>query len=243
VVTLLYNYFPNQQQPNHLPKIARYAYGKDYHIVVKERLTELWTYIEDTIGHISGRMFVDSAPVLERSWAKRSGLGWIGKNSNLLTRHSGSYFFIATIIIDLELAPDHPFPTSHCGSCTRCIDACPTDAIVDNGVVNAEKCISYQTIELKAAAIDPTVADKMDGWIFGCDICQEVCPWNRFSQPTKELGFNPTPAIMEYEVRDWAQMSPNDFGTLFKDTPLQRAKWKGLQRNIGAAFKITAKQP
>jgi len=238
VITLLYNYFPAQQQPDGLPKIARYAYGKDYHYVVKQHVQELLQYIELNIGAVEARCFVDSAPVLERSWALRSGLGWIGKNSNLLTRHSGSYFFIATLISDLELPSDDPFPTDHCGTCTRCIDACPTNAITDSGEIISEQCISYQTIELKDAMIADDLGKKMNGWIFGCDICQEVCPWNRFSKPTNDPRFTATPELMRFTLADWQQTDQTKFNKIFKNTPLQRAKWKGIQRNLKAAYML-----
>jgi epoxyqueuosine reductase len=234
VITLLYNYYPAQKQQVEAPKIAKYAYGVDYHYVIKDKLNELLAFIGDNIGAVDGRGFVDSAPVLERSWAVRSGLGWVGKNGNLLTRHSGSYFFIATLITDLLLVPDAPFSTSHCGSCTRCVDACPTDAIVTPTHIDASKCISYLTIELKDALIPNDMHNKMEGWMFGCDICQDVCPWNRFSKPNVEPLFTPLPEVLNLSVNEWEAMTEETFNKVFKNSPMKRSKWKGVQRNIKA---------
>lgn len=234
VITLLFNYYPDIAQQQQAPKVAKYAYGTDYHFVIRDKLNELLAYIVDNIGAVDGRGFVDSAPVLERSWAVRSGLGWVGKNGNMLTRHSGSFFFIATLITDLDLVPDLPFSTSHCGSCTRCIDACPTDAIVSPTQIDANKCISYLTIELKDAIIPSEMHGKMEGWMFGCDICQDVCPWNRFSKPNTEPYFIPLPEILNLSVGEWEAMTEDTFNKAFKNSPLKRTKWKGIQRNMKA---------
>ena len=234
VITLLFNYFPAEQQQSTAPKIAKYAWGADYHYVIKDKLNELLHTLREQIGDIQGRGFVDSAPVLERSWAVKSGLGWVGKNGNLLNKHSGSFFFIATLITDLVLVPDSPFVTDHCGTCTRCIDACPTDAIVAPREIDANKCISYFTIELKDAVIPEEYTDKMEGWMFGCDICQDVCPWNRFSKRHNETAFQPIPEILNLSAIEWEQMTEEAFKKTFKNSPLSRAKWKGIQRNIKA---------
>ncbi|GAA4468184.1 tRNA epoxyqueuosine(34) reductase QueG [Nemorincola caseinilytica] len=234
VVTLLLNYSPAAEQLPQAPKVAKYAWGTDYHYVIREKLNELLAYINAHIGAVNGRGFVDSAPVLERSWAVRSGLGWVGKNGNLLTRHSGSFFFIATLITDLDLVADAPFSTDHCGTCTRCMDACPTEAIVSPMLVDGSKCISYLTIELKDALIPGDLQTKMDGWMFGCDVCQDVCPWNRFSRPNSEPAFTPIPQVLDLSLREWEAMSEEAFNKIFKSSPLKRSKWKGIQRNIGA---------
>ena len=234
VITLLLNYFPAQQQSSLSPKIAKYAYGTDYHYVIREKLNELLHHIRTTIGEVDGRGFVDSAPVLERSWAVRSGLGWVGKNGNVLTRQSGSFFFIATLITDLDLVPDAPFTTDHCGTCTRCVDACPTDAIVSPTEIDANKCISYLTIELKDALIPSELHSKMEGWLFGCDICQDVCPWNRFSKPNTEPHFTPIPEILNLSLSQWEEMTDETFNRTFKNSPMKRSKWNGIQRNLGA---------
>lgn len=234
VVTLLLNYFPEEQQQSHAPKIAKYAYGTDYHYVIKDKLNELLAFIKANIGAVEGRGFVDSAPVLERSWAVRSGLGWVGKNGNMITKQSGSFFFIATLIMDLELIPDAPFSTDFCGTCTKCIDACPTDAIVSPTVVDGSKCISYLTIELKDALMPAGFEGKMEGWMFGCDICQDVCPWNRFSKPNHETHFKPIPEILNLSIAEWESMSEETFKKVFKDSPIKRSKWHGMQRNMKA---------
>ncbi len=234
VITLLLNYFPSEVQQSRAPKIAKYAYGTDYHYVIKDKLNQLLQFITDNIGAVDGRGFVDSAPVLERSWAVRSGLGWVGKNGNVLTKHSGSFFFIATLITDLDLIADAPFITDHCGTCTRCIDACPTQAIVSPTEIDAGKCISYLTIELKDAIILAEFHSKMEGWMFGCDICQDVCPWNRFSKPNYEQAFTPIPEILNLSAKEWEAMTEETFNKTLKNSPLKRTKWKGLQRNIKA---------
>lgn len=232
VITLLLNYYPNESQDINSPKIAKYAWGMDYHDVIKEKLKALFAYINQHIGQVDGRGFVDSAPVLERTWANKSGLGWIGKNGNLINKQAGSFFFIATLICDLELEPDPTFKTDHCGTCTRCIDACPTDAIIDNKKIDASKCISYLTIELKDQLIPDAFEGKMDNWLFGCDVCQDVCPWNRFSKPHTEQAFKAHKEILNLSSQEWEALEESTFNTLFKHSPLKRSKWKGLQRNI-----------
>jgi epoxyqueuosine reductase len=232
VITLLKNYYPAQQQEKDAAKISRYAYGKDYHEVIREKMKNFLQCMQQEIGEVHGRGFVDSAPVLERSWAQRSGLGWIGKNGNLLTSQSGSYFFIATLITDLELAYDDPFARDLCGTCTKCIDACPTDAILPGKVVNGSRCISYFTIELKDMLIPAEVKGKFDNWAFGCDICQDVCPWNRFSKPHNEIEFTPIPEILNLTTSEWENMTEETFKKLFKHSAISRTKWKGMQRNI-----------
>ena len=232
VITLLKNYFPSQQQQPGTPKISKYAYGKDYHDVIRSKMKTLLQLMQDEIGEIHGRGFVDSAPVLERSWAQRSGLGWIGKNGNLLTKESGSFFFIATLITDLELEYDDPFAKDFCGNCTRCIDACPTDAILPGKVINGSKCISYYTIELKDSLIPGEMKGKFNDWAFGCDVCQDVCPWNRFSKPNDEPEFTPIPEVLNLATNEWEQMTEESFKKIFKHSPISRTKWKGIQRNI-----------
>ena len=234
VITLQLNYYPAETQQLLAPKIAKYAWGTDYHYVIREKLNQLLDFINTNIGAVDGRGFVDSAPVLERSWAVRSGLGWIGKNGNVLTRNSGSFFFIATLITDLELSTDAPFTTDHCGTCTRCIDACPTDALVSPTKIDANKCISYLTIELKDALIPSEFHNKMEGWMFGCDICQDVCPWNRFSKPNTETRFTPIPEVLNLSKKEWEELSEDAFNKIFKNSPLKRSKWKGIQRNMSA---------
>jgi epoxyqueuosine reductase len=232
VITLLLNYFPSEKQLPAAPKISKYAYGKDYHEVIRKKLNYLLQEMKSKIGDIHGRGFVDSAPVLERSWAQRSGLGWIGKNGNLITRQSGSFFFIATLITDLELDYDDPFAKDYCGTCTRCIEACPTDAILPDKVVDGRKCISYFTIELKDALIPDSMKGKFDNWVFGCDTCQDVCPWNRFSRPHDEPEFSPLPEILNLTTSEWEGMTEENFRKIFRDSPLRRTKWKGMQRNL-----------
>ena len=230
VVSLLLNYYPEAQQIDDSYKISKYAYGTDYHFVIKDKLKELLFSIQQEIGEVSGRAFVDSAPVLDRAWAAKSGLGWIGKNSNLITQKTGSFYFIAELIIDLELDYDSP-TTDHCGSCTACLDACPTQAIVAPYVVDGSKCISYFTIELKEA-IPMEMKGQFDDWAFGCDVCQDVCPWNRFSKPHKEPLFNPNPDILNLSKKDWEEITEETFRTVFKNSPVKRAKFDGLKRNI-----------
>jgi epoxyqueuosine reductase len=232
VITLLLNYFPSQQQNTAAPKISKYAYGKDYHQIIKEKLNELIKRVKLLVGNINGRGFVDSAPVLERSWAQRSGLGWIGKNGNLIHKQSGSFFFIATLITDLELQYDDPFARDYCGTCTKCIDACPTNAILEDKVIDGSKCISYFTIELKEHLIPNEMKGRFENWMFGCDICQDVCPWNRFSKPTSEQGFTPVAEILNFSLKDWEELTEESFKKIFRDSPLKRSKYEGVKRNL-----------
>jgi epoxyqueuosine reductase len=232
VITLLHNYYPETIANPDNPKISKYAYGKDYHEVIRNKLNEFLFRIREQVGNIVGRGFVDSAPVLERSWALRSGLGWIGKNGNLIHKKQGSYFFIASLIIDLELDYDLPHHTDHCGTCTRCIDACPTQAILPNKEINGSQCISYFTIELKDALIPQNMKGQFDNWMFGCDICQDVCPWNRFSKPHSEPAFQPIPALLEYDMEQWEMLTEESFKEIFRHSPLKRTGFNGIQRNL-----------
>ena len=232
VITLLKNYYPAAHQQPGTPKISKYAFGKDYHEVIRKQLNELIVCIKETVGEIHGRGFVDSAPVLERTWAQRSGLGWVGKNGNLINKQSGSYYFIATLITDLSLQYDDPFAKDFCGTCTKCIDACPTNAILPGKVVDGSKCISYFTIELKEMLIPGEMKGKFDNWMFGCDTCQDVCPWNRFSKPNNEINFTPVPEILNLSSQEWEIMTEESFQKIFKDSPLRRSKFKGIQRNL-----------
>ncbi|MDP4685203.1 MAG: tRNA epoxyqueuosine(34) reductase QueG [Crocinitomicaceae bacterium] len=232
VISLLLNYYTEEKQSDATaPKISKYAYGEDYHFVIKEKLRQLMQFIETEIGEVSGRVFVDSAPVMDKAWAKKSGLGWIGKNSNLIHPKSGSFFFIAELIIDLELEADGPIK-DYCGTCTKCIDACPTDAIIEPYVVDGSKCISYLTIELKDALLPTEFKGKMDNWAFGCDICQDVCPWNRFSLLHNEPRFNPSQNLLQLSKSDWQDLSEEVFSELFKLSAIKRTKFDGLKRNI-----------
>lgn len=230
VISLLLNYFPSEDQNPDSYKISKYAYGMDYHFVIKDKLKSLLQFIQEEIGDVHGRAFVDSAPVLDKAWAAKSGLGWIGKNSNLLTQQVGSFYFIAELIVDLELAYDTPV-TDHCGTCTACIDACPTEAIVQPYVVDGSKCISYLTIELKNE-IPSEFDGKLDEWMFGCDVCQDVCPWNRFSKPHSEPLFNPNPDLLSFTKKDWEEITEDVFKKIFKKSAVKRTKLSGLQRNI-----------
>jgi epoxyqueuosine reductase len=230
VISLLLNYYPAELQSQDSYKISKYAYGQDYHHVIKEKLTELLHFIQTEIGEVSGRAFVDSAPVLDKAWAAKSGLGWMGKNSNLITQKVGSFYFIAELIIDLELEYDSP-TTDHCGSCTACLDACPTEAIVAPYVVDGSKCISYFTIELKDN-LPQEMKGKFDDWMFGCDVCQDVCPWNRFSKPHNEPLFQTTPEILSYSKSDWEEITKDTFQKVFKNSALKRTKYEGLLNNI-----------
>jgi len=231
VVSLLLNYYPPQKQNEQTYKISKYAYGTDYHFVIKEKLTELFAYIQQEIGEVGGRIFVDSAPVMDKAWAKKSGLGWIGKNSNLIHPKHGSFFFIAELILDIELQEDGQIK-DYCGRCTKCIDACPTGAIEKPHVVNGAKCISYLTIELKEALLPQHFQSKMDDWIFGCDICQDVCPWNRFAKAHSEPQFLPNPSLLEMKKNDWEDITEDIFRKLFKKSAVKRTKYAGLIRNI-----------
>ena len=230
VISFLINYYPSETQKSDSPKIAKYAYGNDYHVVIRKKLKELLIFIQTEIGEVSGRGFVDSAPVLDKSWAQKSGLGWFGKNGNLINKSSGSFYFIAELIVDLELPEDGPV-TDHCGTCTACIDECPTEAIIEPMVVDGSKCISYFTIELKDA-IPNSMKGKMDDWMFGCDVCQDVCPWNRFSKPHQEPLFNPHPDLLSMTRKDWDQLEENAFEKVFSKSAVKRTKLSGLKRNI-----------
>lgn len=239
VISLLYNYYPSEEQRGDSFKISKYAYGEDYHQVIKGKLRQLLEYIQEEIGQVHGRAFVDSAPVLDKAWAARSGLGWIGKNANLLSRQVGSFYFIAELIVDLDLEADPP-TTDHCGSCTACLDACPTQAIVKPYVVDGSRCISYFTIELKDE-IPKSFRGSFDDWIFGCDICQDVCPWNRFSKPHSEPRFEPKTELLEFGRRDWEELTEEVFRKVFRKSAVKRTKFKGLKRNI--AFLTDREQP
>ncbi len=232
VISVMLNYYPSKRLPESKEdyKISKYAYGKDYHYVLKDKLKELFLFIQSEIGEVDGRIFVDSAPVMDKAWAEKSGLGWIGKHSNLLNREMGSFFFLGEIICDLELTPDGPIK-DYCGTCTACIDACPTDAITEPYVVDGSKCISYYTIELKEA-IPEEAKGKMENWIFGCDICQDVCPWNRFSKPSKVKDFDLHPELNEFTNKDWEEITEVVFKEVFRKSPLKRTKIEGLKRNV-----------
>ena len=230
VVSLLLNYYPDENQIEDSYKISKYAYGQDYHFVIKEKLKELLESIQTEIGEVSGRAFVDSAPVLDKAWAAKAGLGWVGKHTLLISKKAGSFYFVAELIIDLDLEYDHAV-TDHCGSCTACIDACPTEAIVAPYVVDGSKCISYFTIELKEA-LPMEMKNKMDDWVFGCDICQDVCPWNRFSKAHKEPLFNPNPELLSFTKKDWQEITAETFSKVFKNSAVKRTKLEGLKRNI-----------
>ena len=231
VISLMYNYFPEAELSNSTYKLAKYAFGKDYHHVIKKRMNELTSFIESLYNEVSYRVFVDSAPLMERQWAAKSGLGWIGKNTLLINKEKGSFFFLAEIVLDKELHYDGPIK-DYCGSCTACLDACPTDAFEAPYVLNASKCISYQTIELKDASIDPSFKGQFDNWMFGCDICQDVCPWNRFSSPNKEQKFEPSIELSNMTDQDWKGLTEEKFTKLFHGSAVQRTKYNGLKRNI-----------
>jgi epoxyqueuosine reductase len=231
VISLLLNYYPTKTQIHEkAPKLSKYAYGIDYHFVIKNKLNELLQYIKEEIGDVYGRAFVDSAPILDKAWAAKSGLGWIGKHSNLLTQKVGSFYFVAELVVDLELQYDTPV-TDHCGTCTACIDACPTEAITEPYVVDGSKCISYLTIELKEN-IPNNFKGQMDNWMFGCDVCQDVCPWNKFSKPHREPLFNPHPELLEMTRQDWEEVTEETFKKVFQKSAVKRTKYSGLIRNI-----------
>lgn len=231
VISLLLNYYPSEKQTdNTAPKISKYAYGKDYHLVIKEKLNQLLEFIKENIGEVDGRAFVDSAPVLDKAWAKKGGLGWIGKNSNLINKASGSFYFIAELIVDLDLEYDGAIK-DYCGTCTKCIDACPTDAIVAPYIVDGSKCISYFTIELKEN-IPNDVKGKFDNWAFGCDICQDVCPWNSFSKPHAEPLFQANAELLNMKREDWIELTEETFKRVFKDSAVKRTKFARLKRNV-----------
>ena len=235
VISLLFNYYTEKKaKKDHEPKISSYAYGKDYHFVIKEKLRELLSRIKNLAGDVNGRVFVDSAPVMDKAWAKKSGLGWIGKNTNLISKKTGSFFFIAELILDLELEYDHP-TTDHCGSCTECIDSCPTNALATPYKIDATKCISYATIELKNN-IPNSFKDNMKGWIFGCDICQDVCPWNRFSKNHNEPSFEDKKNISNMSKKQWEDLTKEVFDKVFKESPIKRTGYSGIKRNINFAF-------
>ena len=231
VISLLFNYYPEELQREDSYKISKYAYGEDYHFVIKHKLKDIVHFITDNIGDVDARVFVDSAPVLDRAWAKKSGLGWVGKNGMLINKKQGSFFFLAEIILDLELAYDNPV-TDHCGTCTACVDACPTEAILPNKVVDGSKCISYFTIELKDEILPEEVTGKFNDWMFGCDICQDVCPWNRFSLVHNEPKFKPNEKLLNFSKSEWNEITEEVFQEIFKRSPVKRTKYAGLKRNI-----------
>lgn len=231
VISLSYNYYNADKQTKNAPKISKYAYGEDYHFVVKDKLKILLQNIQTQIGEVHGRCFTDSAPIMEHAWARRAGVGWQGKHSLLLQKQRGSFFFLSEIIIDLELEYDLPFATNHCGTCTACIDACPTNAILENKVVNGSKCISYATIELKDAIPD-SFKNHIEDWMFGCDICQDVCPWNRFSIQHNEPRFTPNEKLLKMDRNEWMDISSELFHEIFKKSPIKRTKYEGLKRNL-----------
>ena len=230
IISLTYNYYPEDLQNKEAPKVSKYAYGIDYHYVIKEKLNFFLTFIKDKIGDVHGRAFVDSAPILEKAWASKSGIGWVGKNSNLITKQVGSFYFLAELIVDLELDYDG-IESDHCGECTACIDSCPTQAIVEPYVVDGSKCISYFTIELKEN-IPNEFKEKFEDWVFGCDICQDVCPWNKFSKPHKEPLFQPTSEFMKMSRDEWNEITEETFNKIFKNSAVKRTGYKGLMRNL-----------
>ena len=232
VITVLQNYYTQQKQVDSTaPKISMYALGKDYHFIIKEKLRKLHQFINEHVGEVNARGFVDSAPVLDKAWAEKSGLGWIGKHSNLINKQQGSYFFIGELIVDLELETDGPIK-DYCGTCTKCIDACPTEAIIQPYVVDGSKCISYLTIELKDQILPTEFKGKMDNWMFGCDICQQVCPWNKFSIQHEEPWFNPNERLLNFTKKEWDELSKDTFNEVFKKSPVKRAKFEGVNRNL-----------
>ncbi len=231
VISLSYNYYPKEQQNKESYKLSKYAYGQDYHHIIKSKLKALIFFINSNIGEVHGRAFVDSAPILERAWAQKSGLGWQGKHTLLIQKNKGSFMFLAELILDIELAYDTPFVTDHCGKCTKCIDACPTEAILSNNMIDGSKCISYFTIELKEE-LPATMRGKFEDWMFGCDICQDVCPWNRFATLHNEVGFTPHPDLLTMTKKDWEEITTSVFQTIFKKSAVKRTKYSGLTRNI-----------
>ncbi len=232
VISVLYNYYPKKSfTDKDTYHISKYAYGEDYHQVIKRKLHRLIEFMQNENYEINARAFVDSAPVLDRAWAVRSGLGWIGKNTSLITKEQGSYFFIGEIITDLELEYDNKTVANYCGGCTRCIDACPTNAL-KSYELDANKCISYWTIEYKGECISDDLEGKFENWIFGCDICQDVCPWNRLSEPHHEPDFEPDDKVLEMTKKEWKNLTEEQFKILFKESPLMRTKYSGLKRNI-----------
>ena len=245
VISVIHNYYqPDHQHPadEEVGKISRYAWGDDYHDVMKDKLYLLYHWLDERVGGIGGRVFVDSAPVMDKAWARRSGLGWQGKHSNLLNREMGSFFFIGELIVDVPLPTDDPL-TDYCGSCTRCIDACPTDAIYEPHAVDANRCISYQTIENRDAEIPDGLRPDVGNWIFGCDICQDVCPWNKFKQPTREPRYQPREGVTETELREWTELNLESFRKRFKGTPVVRATYEGFERNVRTALENVLDTP
>ncbi len=231
VISLLYNYYPEAIQNESSYQISKYAYGEDYHLVIKKKLNEMVDSMQQIMGKFNARVFTDSAPIMERTWAQKSGLGWLGKNSLLINKSRGSFFFLAEIILDMELIYDSPFKSDHCGTCTQCIDACPTQAILPNNTVDGSKCISYFTIELKEE-IPTQYKESFNDWAFGCDICQDVCPWNRFSLPHKEEKFLPDERLLQFEKDDWEEITEDVFKEIFKRSAVKRTKFSGFKRNI-----------
>jgi epoxyqueuosine reductase len=242
VITLLCNYFPKENQLEGSPRVAKYAFGKDYHEVIREKLHAFLFLLRESFGEIQGRGFVDSAPVLERSWAERSGLGWIGKNGNIINTKKGSFFFIATLITDIELESTTPLKQDYCGTCNKCVEACPTDAILPGKTLDASKCISYITIEMKSKVVSDGLKDKIADWIFGCDICQDVCPWNRFSKPTTEKNFDAIEEVLSFSFEDWKSLNKETFNSIFKESAIKRSKWEGMMRNIAYHSKNLLKE-
>jgi epoxyqueuosine reductase len=232
VITLMFNYFPEELQEPEAPKIAKYAFGKDYHLVIRDKLHEFLYQIRESFGDVQGRGFVDSAPVLERAWAQRSGLGWIGKNGNLINKKVGSFYFLATLITDLALEADNPYYQDYCGSCNKCVEACPTEALLPEKILDATKCISYLTIELKSSMIPESLSGNSNNWVFGCDICQDVCPWNRFSKTTTHDELKPISEILSFSIDDWYLLEKEAFNKLFKESAIKRTKWEGMKRNL-----------
>ncbi|MEZ4703008.1 MAG: tRNA epoxyqueuosine(34) reductase QueG [Rhodothermales bacterium] len=237
VISVLHNYYQPAEHPPDpdIGRISRYAWGDDYHEVLKEKLLELYAWLDDEAGGISGRAFVDSAPVMDKAWARRAGLGWMGKHTNLISRTLGSYFFIGELIVDVPLEPDGPIP-DHCGSCTRCIDACPTDAIYQPYAVDANRCIAYLTIEHREDDIPPALQQQLGNWIFGCDICQDVCPWNKFRKPTREPRYAPREGIVDTELQEWIELDIEAFRQRFRKNPVKRTKFEGFIRNVRMAL-------
>lgn len=231
VISLIFNYYPEKFQNAANPQISKYAYGEDYHVVLKDKLKSLWSLMTKEIGQIEGRLFVDSAPVMDKAWAKRGGLGWIGKNTNLIHPKEGSFFFIAEIISDLAFSQDPPMQ-DYCGTCTRCIDACPTEALDAPYQIDASKCISYVTIELKHHIVPTSLKGQMENWMFGCDICQDVCPWNRFSKAHQEKRFEPNFTVLDMNREDWEHMQEDTFNLLLKNSALKRTGIHGIKRNL-----------
>ena len=231
VISLLLNYYPSESQTENAPKISKYAYGEDYHLVIKDKLKLLVESMKEEIGDIQGRVFVDSAPVMDKAWAKKAGLGWLGKNTNLIHPKEGSFFFIAEIISDLSFTQDPPM-RDYCGTCSKCLDACPTNALATPYQIDASRCISYLTIELKDQLIPQQFNESMENWMFGCDICQDVCPWNRFSKAHKEARFNPDFELLNLNTNDWHALTSDHFEILFKNSAIKRTGFQGLKRNI-----------